>query len=35
MRVMNVADIIEENGKTIRENNNAKTHNIPVNTMVE
>lgn len=35
MRIMNVADIIEENGKTIRENNKAKTHNIPVNTMVE
>jgi len=28
-------DIVEENGKTIRENNQEKVHNIPVGTLVE
>lgn len=33
--VMNVADIVEENGKTIRQNNQEKTHDLPVGTLVE
>jgi hypothetical protein len=32
---INVADIVEENGKTIRENNLEKTHDIPIGTLVE
>jgi hypothetical protein len=32
---INVADIIEENGKTIRQNNQEKTHDIPIGTLVE
>jgi hypothetical protein len=35
MNAINVADIVEENGKTIRQNNQEKTHNIPVGTLVE
>ena len=30
-----VADIVEENGKTIRQNNQEKRHNIPVGSLVE
>lgn len=30
-----VSDIVESNGKTIRENNLEKQHNIPVGTLVE
>lgn len=33
--VINVADIVEENGKTIRQNNLEKTHDIPIGTLVE
>ncbi len=33
--LVNFADIIEENGKTIRENNLEKTHDIPIGTLVE
>jgi hypothetical protein len=32
---INVADIVEENGKTIRQNNQEKTHDIPIGTLVE
>jgi len=32
---INVADIVEENGKTIRENNLEKAHDIPIGTLVE
>ena len=32
---IHIGDIIEENGKTIRENNLAKKHNIPIGTLVE
>lgn len=32
---INVADIVEENGKTIRENNLEKVHDIPIGTLVE
>lgn len=32
---MNLADMVEENGKTVRENNEALQHNIPLYTMVE
>lgn len=32
---INVADIVEENGKTIRQNNLEKKHNIPVGSLVE
>ena len=32
---MLVANIIEENGKTVRENNEALKHNIPLYTIVE
>jgi len=33
--LINVADIVEENGKTIRENNLEKVHEIPLGTLVE
>lgn len=32
---MNLADMVEENGKTVRENNEALKHNIPLLTLVE
>jgi hypothetical protein len=32
---INVADIVEENGKTVRQNNNDKTHDIPIGALVE
>lgn len=32
---INVADIVEENGRTIRENNLEKAHDIPIGTLVE
>jgi hypothetical protein len=32
---INIADIVEENGKTIRENNLAKVHGIPLGALVE
>jgi hypothetical protein len=35
MRIMNVADIVEENGKTIRENNLARNHKYKVGDLVE
>jgi len=31
----NAADVLEANGKTIRENNNETTHAIPLGTLVE
>jgi len=31
----NFGDIVEKNGKTIRENNLALTHKIPIDTLVE
>ena len=34
-RIIFVHDIVEENGKTIKENNLAKHHNIPLGTLVE
>ena len=34
-KMINFSDIVEENGKTIYENNLTKTHNIPIWTMVE
>ena len=33
--IVNVADIIEENGKTVRENNQNKKHSIPIGSLVE
>ena len=33
--VLLVSDIVEENGKTVRENNNALIHNIPLGSLVE
>ena len=33
--VLLVADIVEKNGKTVRENNEAMGHNIPIGTLVE
>lgn len=33
--LINVADIVEDNGKTIRENNLEKIHDIPIGTLVE
>lgn len=33
--LINVADIVEENGKTIRDNNLEKVHSIPIGTLVE
>lgn len=35
VRLLTVADIVEGNGRTIRENNMAVGHNIPVGTLVE
>lgn len=35
IKLQNIADIVEENGKTVRENNKAKQHNIPIGTLVE
>lgn len=35
MEIEFVHDIIEDNGKTIKENNLAKLHNIPIGTLVE
>lgn len=35
MKYINVADIVQDNGKTIRENNLARSHNIPIGTLVE
>lgn len=32
---INVADIVEKNGKTIRQNNFAKPHTIPIGALVE
>lgn len=32
---INIADIIEENGKTVRENNLEKTHDLPLGTLAE
>jgi hypothetical protein len=34
-KFMFVHDIVEENGKTIKQNNMEKAHNIPVGTLVE
>lgn len=33
--VINVADIVESNGRTVRENNTSKKHDIPIGTLVE
>lgn len=33
--IQNVADVVEANGKTIRENNNAVAHAIPLGSLVE
>ncbi|MCT4994224.1 hypothetical protein LZK84_16415 [Pseudomonas aeruginosa] len=33
--VINVSDLVEENGKTVRENNLAKNHNIAIGELVE
>ena len=35
MSIINFSSIVEDNGKTIKENNMKKTHNIPLNTLVE
>ena len=35
VKLINVADIIEDNGKTIQENNLEKTHDIPLGSLVE
>ena len=35
MKLVNVADIVEENGKTIKENNMQKQHSIAIGTLVE
>ena len=35
MSIINVADILEKNGKTIRENNLNINHKIPLGTLVE
>lgn len=35
MNIINFGDIVEENGKTIRENNMNKIHNIPLRALVE
>ena len=35
MKYINVADIVEPNGKTIRENNMEKQHNLRVGDLVE
>jgi len=34
-RIIMFADIVEENGKTIRENNMAREHKYPIGTLVE
>ncbi len=34
-QAINVSGIIESNGKTVRENNTAKVHNIPIGSLVE
>jgi hypothetical protein len=33
--ILFVGDIVEENGKTIKENNMERKHNIPIDTLVE
>lgn len=35
MKLINVADIVEENGKTVKENNVEKQHSIAIGTLVE
>lgn len=35
MHYVRLSDVVAENGKTIRENNLEKTHNIPIGTLVE
>lgn len=35
VKMMNIADTIEENGKTVRENNLSKEHDLPIGTLVE
>jgi len=35
MRAIVIGDIVEDNGKTIRENNLERTHNIPLGALVE
>jgi hypothetical protein len=35
MNIKSVADIVEENGKTVRQNNLEKKHNIPIGSIVE
>jgi len=35
MNAINFSDIVEENGRTIRENNNELQHNIPIGSLVE
>lgn len=35
MSIINFADIVEGNGKTVRENNFSKGHNIPVHSIIE
>jgi hypothetical protein len=35
MKLFFIGDLVEENGKTIRQNNLAKAHGIPVGTLVE
>ena len=34
-KIVNVKNIVEENGKTIKENNMEKIHNIPIGSLVE
>jgi len=35
MNIINIKDIVEDNGKTVEENNLAVGHNIPIGTVVE
>lgn len=35
MKAMMVSDIVEANGLTVKENNLAKTHDVPLGTLVE
>lgn len=35
MEIINLSDIVEDNGKTVRENNMEKQHNIPLGQVVE
>lgn len=35
MILFNVADLVEANGKTIRENNRERQHTLPIGTLVE